>query len=63
MEGGLMGIKYIHVFLIVLSIVLCLIFGFWTLYHSEQIIGYCSFAMSAGLIVYCIQFIKKMKAL
>ena len=59
-----MGIKYIHVFLIVLSIALCLIFGLWALNHGDQIIiGYCSFALAAGLVVYCIKFIKKMKAL
>ena len=58
-----MGIKYIHVFLIVLSIALCFVFGLWTLDHHYAIIGYCSFVIAVGLIVYCLQFIKKMKAL
>ena len=58
-----MGIKYIHVFLIVLSIGLCLGFGFWTLNHDYLIIGYLSFVVAIGLVVYCVQFIKKMKAL
>ena len=58
-----MGIKYIHVFLIVLSIALCLIFGFWTLNHNYAVLGYLSFIIAAGLVVYCAQFIKKMKAL
>jgi len=58
-----MGIKYIHVFLIVLSIALCLLFGFWTLNHNNAILGYCSFAIALALIIYCVQFIKKMKAL
>ena len=58
-----MGIKYIHVFLIVLSIALCVCFGLWTLNHNYTIIGYCSFAIALALVVYCVQFIKKMKAL
>ncbi len=58
-----MGIKYIHVFLIILSIGLCLGFGLWTLNHAYAIIGYCSFAIAAFLVLYCVQFIKKMKAL
>ena len=32
-----MGIKYIHVVLIVVSILLCLGFGFWTLNHNYTI--------------------------
>ena len=58
-----MGIKYIHVVLIFVSIVLSLGFGFWTLNHSYQALGYSSMAIAVGLIVYGIQFIKKMKAL
>ncbi len=58
-----MGIKYIHVTLIVVSIALCLGFGFWALKHDYGPLGYCSFAIAVGLIVYCVQFIKKMKAL
>ncbi len=58
-----MGIKYIHVFLIVLSIALCLGFGLWALNHDYGPLGYCSFAITVGLIIYLVQFIKKMKAL
>jgi hypothetical protein len=58
-----MGIKYIHVTLIVVSIALCIGFGLWTLNHDELPLGYASFALAAGLFVYCVQFVKKMKAL
>jgi hypothetical protein len=58
-----MGIKYIHVTLIVVSIVLALGFGLWTLNHNYTIWGYCSFAVAIGLTIYCIQFVKKMKVL
>ena len=58
-----MGIKYIHVILIVVSIALALGFGCWTLSHSYMIWGYGSFILAAGLLVYCVQFIKKMKVL
>jgi len=58
-----MGIKYIHVFLIVLSIALFLCFGLWALHHGHALTGYGSFAVTLGLVVYCVQFIKKMKAL
>ncbi len=58
-----MGIKYIHVILIVVSIALSLGFGLWTLNHNDTVIGYASFAVALGLVVYCVQFIRKMKAL
>jgi hypothetical protein len=58
-----MGIKYIHVTLIVVSIALSIGFGLWTLNHNDAAIGYASFAIAIGLVVYCVQFIKKMKAL
>jgi len=58
-----MDIKYIHVVLIVVSIILSLGFGFWALIHDYGLLGYCSFAIAVGLIIYCVQFIKKMKAL
>ena len=58
-----MGIKYIHVILIVISILLSLGFGFWALIHGYGLGGYGSFAVAFGLIVYCVQFIRKMKAL
>ena len=34
-----MGIKYIHVTLIVVSIALCLGFGFWALNHNYALCG------------------------
>jgi len=58
-----MGIKYIHVLLIVVSIILSLAFGLWALIHDYRPLGYCSFAIAVGLIVYCVQFVRKMKAL
>lgn len=58
-----MGIKYIHVTLIIVSIALSLGFGFWTLSHDYTAWGYGSFAIAVGLIVYCVQFVKKMKVL
>ena len=58
-----MGIKYIHVTLIVVSILLSLGFGFWTLNHDYTAWGYVSFVTAVGLIVYCVQFVKKMKVL
>jgi len=58
-----MGIKYIHVVLIVASILLCLGFALWTLNHHYAISAYSSFAVAVALTIYCIQFIKKMKVL
>ncbi len=58
-----MGIKYIHVTLIVVSIVLCLGFGFWALNHDYTVWGYCSFAIAVGLVIYCVKFIRKMRTL
>ncbi len=58
-----MGVKNIHVLLIVFSILLSLFFGWWTLNHNYMLSAYCSFAFAVALIVYCISFIKKMRAL
>jgi len=58
-----MGIKYIHVVLIVASIFLSLGFGAWTLNHNYLLSALASFAVAIALVVYCFQFIKKMKAL
>jgi len=58
-----MDIKYIHVALIVVSIALSFGFGLWTLNHNYALSGYVSFAVAVGLVVYCVQFIRKMKAL
>jgi len=58
-----MDIKNIHVLLIVVSIILCLGFGIWAFNHDAMAIGSLSFILTAGLVVYLMQFIKKMKAL
>jgi hypothetical protein len=58
-----MGIKYIHVTLIIVSIALSLGFGLWNLNHDYAAWGYFSFAIAAGLVIYCVQFVKKMKVL
>lgn len=58
-----MGIKYIHVVLIIVSIALSIGFGLWTLNHSYAASAYCSFAIGIGLTAYCVQFIRKMKVL
>ncbi|MDE2009718.1 MAG: hypothetical protein KGJ09_06525 [Candidatus Omnitrophica bacterium] len=58
-----MGIKNIHVLLIVISILLSVGFGFWAVFHNYAVWGYLSFIIAAVLIVYCVQFIKKMKTL
>ncbi|MBF0504390.1 MAG: hypothetical protein HQL14_04725 [Candidatus Omnitrophica bacterium] len=58
-----MGIKNIHVLLIIASIILFLCFGFWALSHNYTAWGYGSLIISIALIIYCVQFIKKMKAL
>jgi len=58
-----MDLKYIHVTLIVVSILLSLGFGLWALMHYYTASGVCSFAVAVGLIIYCVKFIKKMKVL
>ena len=58
-----MGIKYIHVVLIAVSILLSLGFGAWALYHSYAACGYLSFLIAVALLIYCVKFIKKMKEL
>jgi hypothetical protein len=58
-----MGIKYIHVVLIVASIILSLGFGLWTFNHNYMTSAFCSIAIGIGLIIYCVKFIKKMRTL
>jgi hypothetical protein len=58
-----MGIKYIHLILVIVSIALCLDFGVWTLNHNYTTWAVCSFVVTLGLIIYCVKFIKKMKGL
>jgi len=58
-----MGIKKIHILLIVLSCVLALFFGVWAIGHKYSIEGGCSLVIAVGLFVYAILFLKKMKDL
>ncbi len=58
-----MGVKHIHVVLIVASIILFIFSGLWALNHSYTGAGYFSFLIAGALIIYCIQFLKKIKAL
>ena len=58
-----MGIKNIHIVLIAAAFLLSLVFGLWALNHDYQGLGYCSLVAAAGLVIYGIQFIKKLKAL
>jgi len=58
-----MGIKYIHVVLIIASILLSLGFGVWTFNHNYVVSAIASLAVALALVVYCFQFIKKMKVL
>ena len=58
-----MGVKYIHVVLIVASIVLALFFGVWTLNCHETVFAYSSFIIAVGLTIYCINFLRKIRTL
>lgn len=58
-----MGIKHIHIVLIVVSVLLFMFFGFWTLKHNYNISAYGSFIIASGLVFYCIKFLRKTKAL
>jgi hypothetical protein len=58
-----MGIKNIHIFLISASILCSLVFGFWAVTHEFATLGYITFAIAIGLIIYGIQFLKKAKTL
>ncbi len=58
-----MGIKNIHLVLIIVSILFSFGFGWWNMNHDYALWGYLSVIVGAGLLVYCTQFIKKMKVL
>ena len=58
-----MSIKHIHLTLIIFSLVLSLGFSFGAGAHEYKILGYVSFIIALGLVFYCVQFIKKMKAI
>ena len=58
-----MGIKNIHVVLIVASIVLSIFYGIWAINHDYIILAVVAFIAACGLLVYCIKFIRKTKAL
>ncbi len=58
-----MGIKNIHIILISASVLVSVVFGIWSLNNHYQILGYISLVSAVGLIVYGINFLKKVKTL
>lgn len=58
-----MGIKNIHIMLISCSVLVALVFGFWALNHDYRLLGYVSLIVAAGLVVYGINFLNKVKSL
>jgi len=58
-----MGIKNIHLVLIVAAIIYFLFFGVWSLKNDHEVFADTSFLLAAATVVYCIQFIKKMGSL
>ena len=58
-----MGIKNIHLFLITAALALSLVFGFWALNHDFQLLGWISMAAAVGLVIYGVQFLKKVKGM
>ena len=58
-----MGVKNIHVVLIAVSILLSFGFGLWLIAHSFTAWGCLSFAITVALLIYCVDFIRKMKVL
>ena len=58
-----MGIKNIHIVLISCSVLVAGVFGGWSLNNDYQIGGYVSFTVAAALVIYGINFLKKVKTL
>ncbi len=58
-----MGIKNIHIILITASVLVCVLFGFWSVNNARVGWGITAFVVAAALIVYGISFIKKAKTL
>lgn len=63
-----MSLKAFHIFFIAISIVLAIGFGIWqaNVYLNSRGIGQliaaaASFLVAAGLVVYCVRFLKKLK--
>jgi hypothetical protein len=63
-----MSLKHFHIIFISVAVVLCLIFGLWSVqaYYQEMNFGYLSagifsFCLSLGLIIYGVIFLKKLK--
>jgi hypothetical protein len=54
-----MGIKNIHLILITASVLFSLLFGFWALTHNYSPLGVISLMIAIGLVVYGVQFLKK----
>lgn len=58
-----MGIKNIHIALIVVSLAITFIFGIWGLKNDYQLLGCISMVVAIGLIFYGVDFLKKVKSL
>ena len=58
-----MGIKNIHIVLIVASILLCLLLGLWSINNTHGTWGMVAFVLAGALIVYGVDFVKKAKKL
>ena len=58
-----MGIKNIHIVLIAASVLLCLVFGLWSVNNAHAPWGIAAFVTAFGLGVYGVGFIKKAKTL
>ena len=58
-----MGVKNIHLALIIIAFIFSLVFGVWSLTKMGTVWAYASFAAALGLGIYGVQFIKKLKVL
>ena len=58
-----MGIKNIHIVLISCSVLVALVFGLWSFNNNYQPGGCISFVIAAALVIYGINFLKKVKIL
>ena len=58
-----MGIKNIHIVLIVASVLLCLFFGLWSVNNAHGPWGIIAFVTAIALGIYGITFVKKAKTL
>ena len=58
-----MGIKNIHIVLIACSVLVALVFGIWALNNNNQALACASLIAGFGLVIYGINFLKKVKIL